>query len=289
MKSFKKYTFMVLILAMAITVITLLSGKAHSQAEPQTKKNCSECHETAANEVKESGGKHRSVPCAGCHLGHAPEARKALQKCSRCHLKTKKAHFELDGCRGCHKNPHTPLNISFADIKGNCVTCHSGQVAELKDHKSKHSALECSTCHNVHRKFPQCTQCHKPHSVEMAAVDCKKCHKAHVPKLVTYAADTPSKDCTGCHKKAFDVLKMSATKHANMTCASCHKDRHRMIPACNDCHGSPHLADLMVKFPKCGDCHKIAHDLNNWPVVTKNREMNEEVTREAGKKKKAML
>ncbi|HWI39949.1 MAG TPA: cytochrome C, partial [Verrucomicrobiae bacterium] len=30
------------------------------------------------------------------------------------------------------------------------------------------------------------------------------------------------------------------------------------------CHGTPHPAALMAKFPKCGDCHSIAHDLNQW-------------------------
>ncbi|MGC1455696.1 MAG: cytochrome C, partial [Nitrospirota bacterium] len=45
-------------------------------------------------------------------------------------------------------------------------------------------------------------------------------------------------------------------------------------PVCQDCHGSPHPAGIMAKFPKCGECHNIAHDLNNWsaspkPVTTK--------------------
>ncbi len=289
MKFFKSGTLMVvLMMTIAISMSQIFSSIANSQTEPQKKKNCSECHETAANQVRDGGGKHKSVPCVGCHLGHPPAARKALQKCNRCHLKTKKAHFELDGCLGCHKNPHTPLNISFADIKGNCVTCHSGQVAELRDHKSKHSAVGCSTCHDVHRKFPQCTQCHKPHSAETTAADCKKCHRAHVPKLVTYAADIPSKECAGCHRKAADVLGMSQTKHATLACPSCHKERHRMIPDCKDCHGSPHTSDLMVKFPRCGDCHKVAHDLNNWPVA-QQKETQEEVRKEIAKKRKAAL
>jgi hypothetical protein len=122
----------------------------------------------------------------------------------------------------------------------------------------------------------------------MAVSECKKCHKAHLPKLVTYAADIPSKDCAGCHKKAFDLLIASNAKHATLTCSSCHQERHKMTPDCRSCHGSPHPSDFMVKFPRCGDCHKIAHDLNNWPV-TEQRGMPKEGDKEGTKRKKAIL
>jgi predicted CXXCH cytochrome family protein len=112
----------------------------------------------------------------------------------------------------------------------------------------------------------------------MAVADCKKCHKAHMPKLVTYAADTPSENCYLCHKKALDLLGASETKHKPLTCAFCHQERHKMIPNCQDCHVSPHAAGIMEKFPKCGDCHNIAHDLNNWPV-TQPKEATREVTK----------
>jgi hypothetical protein len=96
---------------------------------------------------------------------------------------------------------------------------------------------------------------------------CKQCHKAHTPKLVSYAADVPSQNCAACHAKAFDLLSATTTKHKTLKCAFCHKDKHRTIPACQDCHGSRHPAGFRVKFPQCGRCHKIAHDLNNWGVA----------------------
>jgi hypothetical protein len=262
---------MVVVLTLALAVC---SATVSAQTQP-AKKNCAECHAAQADEIKAAASKHRAVPCGGCHLSHPP-AEKSLQKCNKCHLKTRKAHFELDNCMGCHKRPHTPLTISFTDIKSVCVTCHPTQTEELKNNKSKHSAVGCAACHTVHRKFPQCTQCHKPHAAEMAATDCKHCHRAHKPRMVTYAADTPSRDCATCHKRAFDLLSASSEKHSSLSCAFCHKEKHRMIPDCRSCHGSPHPEGLMAKFPKCGNCHMIAHDLNNWPPIAQKESLKEE-------------
>jgi predicted CXXCH cytochrome family protein len=190
-----------------------------------------------------------------------------------------KPHFEIAGCLNCHKNPHTPLNISFAsNVTDACLSCHTQQIAQLRDNKSKHTNLNCSTCHSVHKKVPQCNQCHKPHSAEMAAGDCRKCHKAHMPKVVTYAANTPSKDCSACHRRPSTSQRQSVVPR--LLHVPCHQERHKMIPNCQDCHGSPHPAGIMAKFQKCGECHNIAHDLNNWPVTKK------EAPKEAPKKKK---
>jgi hypothetical protein len=88
-----------------------------------------------------------------------------------------------------------------------------------------------------------------------------------MPRAVTYAADIPSKDCGACHKKVSDLLSANTSKHKPLECTLCHQERHRMIPACQDCHGSPHPAGIMAKFPKCGKCHNVAHDLNNWTAA----------------------
>jgi hypothetical protein len=270
----QSFSLVVILLTLAFAVC---KGTASAQTQP-AKKNCAECHAAQAEEIKTAASKHRAVPCGGCHLSHPPAA-KELQKCNRCHLKTRKAHFELEGCMNCHKRPHTPLTISFTDIKSICVSCHPSQTEDLRKNKSKHSAVECAACHNVHRKFPQCTQCHKPHSAEMAVSDCRKCHNAHKPKLVMYAADTPSVNCSSCHKHAADLLNSSRTKHASIACASCHQGKHKMVPKCQDCHGTPHPGGLMARFPKCGDCHMIAHDLNNWPPIAQKETPKEEQQR----------
>ncbi|HEX9021936.1 MAG TPA: cytochrome C [Nitrospirota bacterium] len=223
------------------------------------------CHSDQVNDIAAAGGKHRRVPCMGCHVGHPPEVAKPIAPCTKCHLTTRKSHFELTGCLNCHRNPHTPLKISFKG-KDACLNCHATQLAQLRENKSKHSALDCSTCHDVHRKVPQCTQCHTPHSGKISG-GCKQCHKAHMPKLVTYSADIPSKDCGMCHQKVIELFKTTTSKHKPFECAFCHQEKHRMIPKCQDCHGSPHPEGIMAKFPKCGKCHNIAHDLNNWTAA----------------------
>ncbi len=246
----------------------LLSYSAVADAVEQpalTDEDCVKCHAGPPADIAAAGGKHKDVGCGGCHAGHPPAARKIIPKCGQCHMG--KPHFEKAGCLTCHKNPHTPLIISFgSNVTDACLACHTRQIDQFRKNKSKHSVLNCSRCHRVHRKVPQCTQCHKAHSAEMAAADCRNCHKAHTPKVVTYADGVPSKDCGSCHKNAFDILSASRSKHNSFTCAFCHRERHKMIPDCLDCHSSPHKkAGIMIKFSKCSECHNVAHDLNSWP------------------------
>ena len=251
----------VLSLIAGISVFLAYSDAATALAiTTLTKEDCVKCHEGPPADIATAGGKHRYVPCLGCHVGHPPTVKKPIPQCSKCHLKTRKVHYELKNCLSCHKNPHTPLIISLSGTD-TCMTCHTRQIAQLKENKSKHSALTCSTCHSVHRQIPQCTQCHKPHA-DMAVTGCNKCHKAHMPKAVTYADDIPSKDCATCHKNAFNLLNSSMAKHKTLECAFCHKAKHRMLPKCQDCHGTPHPAAMLAKFTKCGECHSIAHNLS---------------------------
>jgi len=90
-----------------------------------------------------------------------------------------------------------------------------------------------------------------------------------MPKVVTYADSTPSKDCGACHGAVLSMLSASKVKHKDLACAFCHKEKHKTIPVCQDCHGTPHPAGIMAKFPKCGECHNIAHNLNNWTATEK--------------------
>jgi len=266
----------IVFLGAGIAALLIYSGTAPAEIQSHYKKEeCVKCHAARVKEIATAGKRHKNVPCIGCHPGHPPEVKKPIEPCSKCHQKTRKAHFELTGCLNCHKNPHTPLNITF-EGKDACLNCHMLQSELLRDNESKHSLLDCSTCHRVHRMVPQCTQCHNPHSAEMVVADCKKCHKAHMPNVVTYAADIPPKFCGACHVKPFELLGASKVKHHTLACAFCHQAKHKMMPRCQDCHGSPHPAGIMTKFPKCGECHNSAHDLNNWHVA-ETTDMLEEV------------
>jgi predicted CXXCH cytochrome family protein len=235
--------------------------------------DCVKCHSKPVADIDAKGGKHKTdVGCQDCHsTGHPPTVKKIIPECSQCHQD--KPHFKLKDCLGCHKNPHTPKVITFAKtVTDPCLTCHAPQIVQLRDNKSKHTALACAFCHDTHGKKPLCTSCHKSHSADIVAADCQKCHKPHMPKTVTYAAETPSKQCAACHKKAFDLLAASKAKHSKLPCTTCHVAKHKMVPKCQDCHGTPHPAGMMAKFSGCKECHYIAHDLNNLPVASEKVE-----------------
>lgn len=257
---------MIAALAFSIFFVLLQSVSADAPKAALTNEDCAKCHTGPSADMASAGGKHAEVGCTGCHAGHPPAVKNNIPKCGDCH--TGKAHFDLKNCLGCHTNPHTPRKVSFGpNVTDACLTCHAQkQMAQLTEHKSKHSALYCSTCHDVHGKKPSCTQCHKPHAADMTADECRQCHKAHMPTDVTYSSNIPSKDCAACHGGVASLLASNPAKHKTLTCAFCHKERHKMIPECQHCHGSPHPSGIMAKFPKCGECHHIAHDLNHWPA-----------------------
>src|SRR4030067_251880 len=91
-----------------------------------------------------------------------------------------------------------------------CLISHPKPINQLRDNPSKHSAFNCSKCHDIHRKIPECTKCHNPHSDEMVVAECKKCHNPHTPKNVIYSADTLSNNCSACHKKVQELLSASS-------------------------------------------------------------------------------
>lgn len=227
--------------------------------------DCVKCHAAPPADIAAAGGKHKSdVTCLDCHAGHRPASKNNIPKCSSCHDGA--PHYQEKGCLDCHKNPHKPLNIVFhAKVTDPCLACHKEQISQLKENRSKHSALFCSRCHDVHRKVPNCVDCHKPHSAEMTQADCSKCHKAHQPTVLTYGVDIPNKDCGACHKKAIGLLSATETKHKNVACVRCHQNRHKTVPACEQCHPKKHPAAITKKFSKCGTCHYTAHDLYGWP------------------------
>jgi len=258
-----RYSLLVILVLFGLTGVVFSQSKA---VPTLSESDCVKCHTPQPADIAAAGGAHQGLGCMGCHAGHRPSSKNNIPVCSQCH--SGKPHFDLKDCLGCHKNPHTPKKITFGGTVTNpCVTCHTQQIAQLKEHKSKHSALYCSTCHSVHREKPECTQCHKPHSSGMTASDCRTCHQAHMPTAVAYGADVPSASCGACHQKALGLLNASTAKHSKLACAFCHPEKHKYVPKCEDCHGQPHPAGIHAKFPKCGDCHGIAHSINSWAAA----------------------
>jgi hypothetical protein len=256
-------------LSIGVLAFLVYPGTALAQSKiVPTNNDCVKCHADQVNDITVSGGRHAGITCLNCHIGHPPAVKRPILPCSTCHPRSKNIHFTIEtpACLGCHTNPHRPLNISLKDAGNDaCRFCHGQESRLLRQYESKHTALNCSQCHDVHRKIPQCTQCHKPHAAEMIASDCNKCHKkAHTPKIVCFPTDMSSQVCGWCHKKPTDLLHGTTAKHKNLPCIGCHRLVHRFKPACQECHGTPHPEGILVKFTECCMCHSSPHDLNNW-------------------------
>lgn len=237
---------------------------SENQASDLANSDCKKCHIKASADIAAAGTKHKTaVGCLDCHNGHPPINNKIIPLCSQCH--DGKPHYKIASCNICHFNPHTPLNIKMGgNVTDPCLTCHTQQITKLRENKSKHSALYCSTCHDTHGKIPDCTQCHKAHSSQQVNSDCRMCHQAHMPTIIVYNDKTPSIQCAACHREVFTTLAASTFKHRGLGCVACHQAKHKMVPQCQSCHGTPHSVSIMARFPKCGSCHGIAHDLHNF-------------------------
>ena len=246
-----------------LMAVVFLGGTPGWAGEKLTNSDCIKCHPAVVKKNMENGAKHRTeVACKDCHRGHPPMVpkEKIIPKCSQCHQG--KPHYKLQNCLGCHTDPHTPLNITFAgDITKPCLTCHAAQGKELQAHPSAHTKLACTECHDVHKKIPNCLDCHDAHVEGQKMKDCLACHPAHSPLVITYGPDVPNVYCGACHGEVAKQLQANKTKHHQLACVYCHKNQHGIVPQCTTCHGTPHSKEILSKFPKCTTCHVGAHNL----------------------------
>lgn len=267
-RAFKIVPLCVLACACIMMLFAFSAGQKESFAEDTdlsalSNADCIKCHAKVAEMVESSGNKHKTeVGCMDCHNGHPPmvSKEKIIPACAECHAGT--PHYEIGGCATCHSDPHAPLDMELtSNITGPCLSCHPQQGDELKGFPSRHTKLACTSCHAAHREVPPCMNCHKPHSEIMTNDDCQTCHPAHQPRTITYGTDMPSVQCSSCHTTIYGQISDGTSKHSTLACVYCHKEKHAYVPACEDCHGSPHPASMMAKFNKCGMCHMNAHTL----------------------------
>jgi len=258
------------VLSTAVLAVVSAGGTTVSAGDKPvlTNDDCVMCHTQEPAYIERAGAAHKTqIGCQDCHVGHPPKVREGvIPQCSMCH--DGEAHFQVENCMRCHSNPHTPLELTLGKKeKAVCLTCHAEEGQQLNEHKSHHTVMACTDCHDnsAHGVVPSCLKCHKPHSPEMTGDDCHKCHKAHMPLVVTYGADTPNADCGACHNRELQLLASSPTKHHDVTCVQCHNDVHKTVPRCQKCHGEePHAKGILSRFPSCLSCHKDPHDLNDW-------------------------
>jgi len=136
--------------------------------------NCGVCHSGPAKQLNEFPSAHTEQGCDTCHTKHG-----FIPNCLDCH----EPHLPgqtMDVCTSCHQ-VHKPLQIALAPDASaeTCGACHDAIYAKWKNTKSKHGKVNCSLCHTVHGKIPECTQCHAtPHDKNILSkfTSCLDCH-----------------------------------------------------------------------------------------------------------------
>ncbi|MBM4145224.1 MAG: cytochrome C [Nitrospira sp.] len=233
---------------------------------PLTPAECGRCHSSIYYQLRNEGGKHQ-LECTKCHAKfHAYNPikqnwKEIMPKCQSCH-----GLFHGDkvtACGECHSEPHAPKKqiAASGELAKMCNDCHGKVGQELQQNLSKHTKVQCASCHHDrHGYIPSCMECHKPHTPNQTVKDCLACHPVHSPLKIAYPKTTGNDVCGGCHSAVYDKLTKSASKHSQVSCAACHT-KHRYIPTCAECHGKPHGEVVLKKFPDCLACHVDVHDL----------------------------
>ncbi len=139
---------------------------------------CEVCHyNPEGKEFETYPTKHNTeVGCTGCHA----DKHGVRPTCFDCHEPHVTGQVYAD-CLVCHR-PHSAKNILQypEDINNNvCGSCHTGIYDSLQSNQTKHSALQCATCHVKHGQIPKCQDCHdEPHgaAVHKRFPNCLECH-----------------------------------------------------------------------------------------------------------------
>ena len=138
---------------------------------------CAACHTKQGTEFATYPSNHNTeVNCQGCHA----EVHGTIPSCLDCH----EPHVEkqvYQDCLICH-SPHSASNIKqYPEDVPNiaCSACHDEPYNNLQANITKHSSLQCATCHESHGLVPSCSKCHgKPHTegLHNKFADCLICH-----------------------------------------------------------------------------------------------------------------
>lgn len=143
--------------------------------------DCADCHEKQATALMARGGKHTTVGCAECHVGHPPEEEHSYIGCMECH-EPHSDQMDEDSCAQCHR-AHTATDVQYAyDVpSAYCFACHAETADVLASSRSKHSTIDCVRCHqDRHTATSTCQYCHggpHPQHVMTKPGICAACHQ----------------------------------------------------------------------------------------------------------------
>ncbi|WP_321367323.1 hypothetical protein [uncultured Desulfuromusa sp.] len=118
--------------------------------------SCTDCHVEQSDKLASRPSQHTELACDHCH--HTTHG--LVPSCAECH----QPHFDTQtftSCTECH-DVHQPLGIVFTkniELK-TCDACHSDIYSKWQSTPSKHGQVNCASCHDRHRKIPECQTCH---------------------------------------------------------------------------------------------------------------------------------
>ncbi len=209
-------------------------------------------------------GKHRTVPCADCHLKGVMQGTPT--DCEACHWYRKQDdRYRLQlgiHCDDCH----TPFDWKI--IKANAWEHEQVTGFRLED---LHKTLDCFQCHKnnmLTRQSSDCYDCHREdyqetrepnHAAAQFPTDCRFCHRS----MLTWSGAT-------FDHSAF-ALKGA---HQVAACSDCHQDgRYSGLPSqCVDCHLDDYNATQNPNHQQAGystDCESChGSDAVRWTGVT---------------------
>jgi len=142
---------------------------------PRLTSACPSCHAGPKADLVQFPSKHGLFGCERCHTSHGFKP-----SCAACH----KPHFqgqEYSTCTKCH-SVHKPKQITYTTTEpaATCGSCHTKIYAKWKATPSRHSKVNCATCHKTKNGYiPQCTECNKaphPKSILDRFPKCLGCH-----------------------------------------------------------------------------------------------------------------
>jgi predicted CXXCH cytochrome family protein len=138
---------------------------------------CSVCHFKEGDEMNAHPCKHNvNVGCTGCHA----DKHGVRPTCFDCHEPHVAGQSYAD-CLVCHA-PHSAKNIlPYPEEISNtvCASCHTKIYDDLQANHTKHTDLQCASCHVTHGQIPKCQKCHgEPHGAALHKrfPNCLECH-----------------------------------------------------------------------------------------------------------------
>lgn len=141
---------------------------------------CVDCHEGKSAEMVAQGGKHVTLSCEECHIGHPPEEQHSYTGCMECH-EPHSGEMDEQSCSLCHQ-AHTASEVVYGyDVPSTyCSSCHKEAAYILASSRSKHSDIDCVRCHQEkHTDSSSCLFCHggsHPDHVMKNEDICASCH-----------------------------------------------------------------------------------------------------------------